>query len=280
LTFVPNVNFTIGSDGTLNALANVPGGNYTLTYSICEKANLNNCSTATVKVFVERPSIALVKIAHFNDENGDGYAQASESVTYRFEVTNTGNVPLNNINIADPLPGVVMSGGLLTLNVGETNTTNFEGKYIIKQSDINIGTISNQAVVYGTDSKGIVVEDKSDSLNITDDNPTVLSVTQCVIKVFNAVSPDGSGQNDVFYIQGLECYPDNSVQIFNRWGLLVFEREHYNNVDNAFRGISEGRVTFEKSQELPVGTYFYILKYKNSKSDSFEKSGYLYLNRR
>jgi len=81
-------------------------------------------------------------------------------------------------------------------------------------------------------------------------------------------------------IQGLECYPDNSIQIFNRWGALVFEREHYNNDDVAFRGISEGKVTVEKSQELPAGTYFYILKYKDSSSKAFEKTGYLYLNRR
>jgi gliding motility-associated-like protein len=125
-----------------------------------------------------------------------------------------------------------------------------------------------------------VVEDKSDEMNLVNDNPTVLSVSGCAIQVFNAVSPDGSGQNDRFYIRGLECYPDNSIEIFNRWGVLVFEREHYNNEDSAFRGTSEGRVTVEKSSELPVGTYFYILKYRDSNNNSFEKSGYLYLNRK
>jgi len=101
-----------------------------------------------------------------------------------------------------------------------------------------------------------------------------------VIKVFNAVSPDESGENNRLYIQGLECYPDNSVEVYNRWGVLVFEREHYNNEDRAFRGTSEGRVTVDKSQELPVGTYFYILKYKDTSSTTIEKSGYLYLNRK
>jgi hypothetical protein len=61
---------------------------------------------------------------------------------------------------------------------------------------------------------------------------------------------------------------------------LVFERENYNNDDKAFRGISEGRVTLEKSSELPVGTYFYMLKYKDSNNNTLEKSGYLYLNRK
>ncbi|WP_264565610.1 gliding motility-associated C-terminal domain-containing protein [Flavobacterium sp. N3904] len=280
ISLTPTPYFTLGTDGLLNTLANIPGGTYTLTYSICEKANPSNCSTTTVTVFVARPSIALVKTAHFNDENGDGYAQAGETITYSFEITNTGNTPLTNVTINDPLPGVVMSGTPLVLAIGESNANNFKGQFVIKQTDINIGFVSNQATVYGTSPQGTIVEDKSDEMNLVDDNPTVLAVSGCAIKVFNAVSPDGDGENDKFYIRGLECYPDNTVEIYNRWGVLVFERGHYNNEDKAFRGTSEGRVTFEKSAELPVGTYFYILKYKDSNSNAFEKSGYLYLNRK
>jgi uncharacterized repeat protein (TIGR01451 family)/gliding motility-associated-like protein len=280
LTFAPRANFTMGATGLLNTLANIPGGTYTLTYSICEKANLSNCSTATITVFVSSPSIALVKKAHFNDENGDGYAQAGETITYNFEVSNTGNVPLTNINITDPLPGVAVTGLPLTLAAGETNTTHFQGVYVIKQTDIIAGSVSNQATVYGTSPNGRIVEDKSDNEDTDKDNPTVLGVSGCEIKVYNAVTPDGSDKYDKLYIQGMECYPENSIQIFNRWGVLVFEREHYNNDDVVFRGVSEGRVTVEKSQELPVGTYFYILKYKDGQSNAFEKSGYLYLNRK
>jgi gliding motility-associated-like protein len=108
---------------------------------------------------------------------------------------------------------------------------------------------------------------------------TVLPIVGCAIEVFNAVSPNGDGDNDVFYIRGLECYPDNTVEIYNRWGVLVFERTSYNNSDRAFKGVSEGRVTINKSEELPVGTYFYIFKYKDTDSNTHEKAGYLYLNR-
>ncbi|MEZ0131781.1 gliding motility-associated C-terminal domain-containing protein, partial [Flavobacterium sp. LBUM151] len=89
----------------------------------------------------------------------------------------------------------------------------------------------------------------------------------CVIKIFNAVSANGDNQNERFYIQGLECYPDNSVQIFNRWGVLVFEREHYNNAEIAFRGVSEGRATIKDSNGLPEGTYYYIIRYKDKRSN-------------
>jgi gliding motility-associated-like protein len=108
---------------------------------------------------------------------------------------------------------------------------------------------------------------------------SVLPDFSCAIEVFNAVSPNDDGNNDVFYIRGLECYPDNTVEIYNRWGVLVFERSGYNNTDRAFRGVSEGRVTIKQSDELPVGTYYYIFKYKDSESKGHEKAGFLYLSR-
>ena len=71
--------------------------------------------------------------------------------------------------------------------------------------------------------------------------------------------------NERFYIRGIECYPDNTVQIFNRWGVLVFERDHYNNNDIVFKGFSEGRTTVKESNGLPEGTYYYIINYGPNK---------------
>lgn len=97
------------------------------------------------------------------------------------------------------------------------------------------------------------------------------------IIVFNAVSPNGDGINDTFHIKGIDKYPDNRVEIYNRWGVKVFEADAYNESDNMFRGYSEGRSTVKKGIGLPIGTYFYILKY-NTSSKTIEKSGYLYIS--
>ncbi len=63
-------------------------------------------------------------------------------------------------------------------------------------------------------------------------------------------SPNGDGVNDAFYIQGLQLFPDNELQVFNRWGNQVFNARGYK---NNWEG------TFEE-QTLPGGTYFYVLK--------------------
>ncbi|MFD2039666.1 gliding motility-associated C-terminal domain-containing protein [Flavobacterium artemisiae] len=274
-----NSNFEWNADGTVNVKPNTPGGNYALTYQVCVKGSTTNCATAVLNVFVEVPAIAVIKTAVFNDENQSGYANAGETITYTFTVTNTGNVPLTNIKITDPLTGVVVSGQPISLAVNESNNTNFSAVYKITQEDINRGKVSNQASVQGQSQRGVVVEDLSDDMSNSGDNPTVLDVNGCVIKVFNAFSPNGDAKNARFYIQGLECYPNNTVEIYNRWGVLVFSIDQYNNQDRVFVGYSDGRSTVKQSEGLPVGTYFYILKYKDNDSNPHEQSGYLYINK-
>ncbi|MEZ0129564.1 gliding motility-associated C-terminal domain-containing protein [Flavobacterium sp. LBUM151] len=194
-------------------------------------------------------------------------------------MTNTGNVPLVKITVTDPLPGVVVSGDAIDLAVNESDENSFTARYTITQTDINKGSVSNQANVKGQSERGVVVEDKSDDTNNTEDKPTVLPLNGCQIEVLNAFSPNGDGKNERFYIRGLECYPDNTVEIYNRWGVLVFDIDHYNNEERAFVGFSAGRTTIKQSEGLPVGTYFYILKYRDSESNQHEKSGYLYINK-
>lgn len=217
--------------------------------------------------------------AHFNDDHKDGFAVIGETISYSFTVTNTGNVPLTNVTITDPLTGLVLTGGPLTLGIGQANNIAFTGIYSLTKEDLLLGMVTNQATAFGTSPLNNIVKDLSDSSSSLNNNPTVIPIDGCAIEVFNAVSPNGDGGNDVFYIRGLECYSDNTVEIYNRWGVLVFERSGYNNSDRAFKGVSEGRVTVNKSEELPVGTYFYILKYKDKTSNAFQKAGYLYLNR-
>ncbi|QLC66199.1 gliding motility-associated C-terminal domain-containing protein [Flavobacterium sp. LPB0248] len=271
--------FEWNADGTVNVKPNTPGGNYPLTYQVCEKANDTNCSTAVLNVFVEVPAISVIKTAVFNDENKSGFANAGETITYKFTVTNTGNVPLVGITINDPLPGVVVSGQAINLGVNESNETNFTAVYKITQEDINRGSVSNQATVKGSSVRGVVVEDQSDDSSNSGDSPTVLDLNGCSIKVMNAFSPNGDSKNARFYIRGIECYPDNTVEIYNRWGVLVFSIDQYNNNDRVFEGYSNGRSTIKQTDGLPVGTYFYILKYKDSAQKSHQESGYLYLNK-
>ncbi|RAR46885.1 gliding motility-associated C-terminal domain-containing protein, partial [Flavobacterium lacus] len=117
------------------------------------------------------------------------------------------------------------------------------------------------------------------TMNVNDD----CLVFPCdAIEINNAFTPNGDALNQYFSIKNIEnteCYISNTVEIYNRWGVLVYEVENYNNNDRRFEGISEGRATLNKNAELPTGTYFYIINYTTPEGNVVNKSGYLYLTR-
>jgi gliding motility-associated-like protein len=91
------------------------------------------------------------------------------------------------------------------------------------------------------------------------------------VVVYNAVSADGNGLNDTFFLQYIDILPNtasNHVSIFNRWGDLVFEITNYNNQDRVFKGLSNS------GKELPSGTYYYKIEFSGK-----TKTGYLSLKR-
>ena len=113
-------------------------------------------------------------------------------------------------------------------------------------------------------------------LNINDD---CIVLPACDITIYNAVSPNNDGLNDFFFIDGIDCYPNNTVEIYNKWGILIYETKGYDNNVRAFRGRSEGRSTLNKNEGVPDGTYYYILKYVDEENKSHDKAGYLYVSK-
>ena len=102
-----------------------------------------------------------------------------------------------------------------------------------------------------------------------------------VITIYNALTPNGDGKNDFFYLEGIECYPNNKVEIFNRYGAKIFETDSYDNVTHVFSGVSDSSANVSTGT-LPVGTYYYIISYdyRNGGLNSYKKinkSGYLYI---
>lgn len=93
-------------------------------------------------------------------------------------------------------------------------------------------------------------------------NPTV----ECVVKVYKVITPNGDNRNDYLKIDGLDCGGNdvNTLQVFNRWGNMVFEADNYNPAafwDGTYNG-----------NPVPDGTYFYILKVPSANID---EQGYI-----
>lgn len=101
------------------------------------------------------------------------------------------------------------------------------------------------------------------------------------VVIYNYVNVNGADQNDFFRIDNITRFPNNKVEIFNRWGVKVYETTNYNSQGNVFRGYSEGRVTVNKNEKLPSGTYYYILTYEHTSKNGanlIKKAGYIHLD--
>ncbi|OXB06393.1 hypothetical protein B0A81_13845 [Flavobacterium plurextorum] len=99
----------------------------------------------------------------------------------------------------------------------------------------------------------------------------------CLPNIFNGISPNGDGINDKLVIDGIDCFPNNTVRVYNRYGAQVYEKKGYDNVTNPFEGFSDGRATVIRGDKLPTGTYFYTLEY-DDKGKQIQRSGYLYIS--
>jgi len=100
-------------------------------------------------------------------------------------------------------------------------------------------------------------------------------VNNCPVTEFfipEGFSPNGDGINDLFVIRGILDYPNNTFQIFNRWGNKVYEASPYENTwdGKSTMGLRVG------GDDLPVGTYFYVLDLGDG---SKVYKGTIYLNR-
>ncbi|RLF24005.1 MAG: hypothetical protein DRN01_07190, partial [Thermoplasmata archaeon] len=124
-----------------------------------------------------KPGIALIKKAIVG-----GTGAVGDIITYAFAVTNTGNVVLNDINVSDLLPGLVLSGNpIASLDAGVTDSTSITGRYTITHEDAVNGSIINQATATGITTTGKIVKDRSDHNSTTGDKPTLTPVLAPVV---------------------------------------------------------------------------------------------------
>ena len=100
-----------------------------------------------------------------------------------------------------------------------------------------------------------------------------LLTENCPPVVYNAVSPNGDGSNDTFFIDGLrDIFVNFELLIYNRWGKHLWTG---NNNKADWNGYVEEGIG---STLAPAGTYFYILNL-NDPNYKEPLTGYLYINR-
>lgn len=88
------------------------------------------------------------------------------------------------------------------------------------------------------------------------------SVTVTIIPTIHfpdGITPNGDGKNDTWVIDYIDEYPNHVVEIYNRWGELLYRSTDYK---NDWNGTYNG-------ENLPVGTYYYVIELNDDKTKPF-----------
>ena len=94
----------------------------------------------------------------------------------------------------------------------------------------------------------------------------------CLV-VFNDFSTNAEVKRRGLYADCVAEYPNNFLQVFDRWGALVYEKENY---DNSWTGKRHPKFTKFGREELEEGTYYYVLSFPES--ERTEKTGWIYIS--
>lgn len=238
LTVSADQNICLGQSVTLQAT-----GSGTLSWSTSETTSSIDVSPTTTTTY----TVSIVDGNNCSAEDSITVnVQQSASVSAVDDIASTQIDQLVNINVADN-------------DVGDENTIS-----IIDNPTNGVASVQSDNTIDYLPLSGFVGND-SITYSICDvfcssicDTATVRIAVEMddEFTVPGGFSPNGDGINDIFVIEGLDDYPDNSLTIFNRWGDIVFVSAPYN---NDWSGQAEGARTIT-GDEVVSGTYFYILK--------------------
>ena len=236
---VPSLN---PNNGVITVPPTTPNGVYTITYDVCTTATPTACSSHVATITVG--SVTPTEVPEANDITA--YTRINTPVTVGVTSSTTVTVSIPS----QPANGTAVSNGDGTITYTPNN--GFKGTDSFEYSLCNAAGCRTATI----------------SVRVTSE-----------LIIYNGVSIGGSDKNNHFHIEGIENYPNNTVRIYNRWGVKVFEMSGYNNTTKAFKGVSDARATLEASDNLPQGTYYYIIEYVDEHNKTQTETGWLYLKK-
>ena len=116
-----------------------------------------------------------------------------------------------------------------------------------QETNITPQFVVQEYIVYGTNIYGCI---STDTL--------IVYMAREIDVVYTGFTPNNDGYNDTWHIPHAADYGNKiKVEIFNRWGERVFYSKGY--------GVTEEWDGKFKGKDLPIGTYYYIIKIEDSK---------------
>jgi gliding motility-associated-like protein len=214
-----------------------------------------NSGDSISHTYTQQGSFNPVLVLEDTLSNGTPCLLPATNLTGTVSVTNVMNVSLSPMILYLPQDsfGIVtpaVSGGVSPYIITWSPSTN-----------ITCGSCAQVQVMGTGDTVRYVFMVKDNSGCIGYDSLLVYS-NPCVEKsvIPNVFSPNGDGRNDFFFLPGICAGEDYSLEIYDRWGNLLFSSTSRNDV-------WDGKTT--RGEPASEGTYYFVAKVKDASYKGF-----------
>lgn len=234
-------------DGPLLVKANNSSG-LSLSYSIVSGAASLSGDTLTPL----NADTVVINVSNPGDINFKPVSKDTTIVIHPFQ---------GGSSIAIQNNSPVKEGDTLSLSVAFFPTVNY--KWTLPDGNDSLSnTIQINNVNVNSEGTYNLLVSKNDCFIFNDSAIVKIIPSEKEIKIYELVTPNGDGKNDVFYIENIEKYPQNELMIFNAWNQVLYKKRGYMNDWNG--------------DSFPSGTYYFIL---NIESINYTTKGRLYIKR-
>ncbi|MDP9220961.1 MAG: hypothetical protein M3P23_10545, partial [Actinomycetota bacterium] len=147
--------------------------NYTITQPDVDAGQVDNTATATASdptgtpvtsppasvttPVVSSSALSLIKAASTFDVTGDSVLGVGDTISWRFDLSNTGSATLSGLSVSDPIAGAVTCP-VTTLAPGGSTTCTAASVHTVTQVDVDLGDVANTATAAAVDPAGAAVD--------------------------------------------------------------------------------------------------------------------------
>lgn len=184
-----------------------------------------------------------------NPSTGNNYYYLVASVNGFCAVQDTFRIIVNSVPVVNAGDGVTIVKGVTATVGGNPTSSGGTPPYDYSWLPLNgldDPTIPNPVALPAQTTWYTITVTTADGC-IGSDSVEVTVVP--LIEYISGFTPNGDGINETWQIDYVEQFPDIDVEIYNRWGQLLFKSHGYTTPwDGTFNG-----------EPLPIGTYYYII---------------------
>jgi len=267
---VPGLGITANGVMEIEIDWNIPGGDYVIQV---EKVSDKGCSTIVdTMVLVSQPKPNLgpdvsncegsshtfsLAENYDNYEWNDGTTDPTLTVSasgqiyvtvwdeYQCTGSDTASLLISTTPVVDLGKDTVICGGYsLELDAGDFDSYSWSTGETVNPITVHEGAGNVSVIV--TNAEGC---EGTDEIIIKPCDPQALLGV-----ISNVITPNDDNVHDTWMIKNISMFPEASIQIYDRWGRVIFEQ------DGGYENDWEGKDSSGK--DLPLDTYFYIIDLK------------------